>query len=250
MKKTLLSIFAVLFAVAALVLAPAAQASVISFDFSASGPKLGAGYVDAYGTWSHNASRVTGASAAGDPVIGQQAGFSDFNFWDAVGFSEYPLDYGQTYDFQPGFTLPYYGGEFNVWQAGSDPYVPSYGSALFGGALNLSTITMAADGMGFTLTGTLTNMWYDDSLGQSVLSDIAAADAADFTMYVATNKDLVNRLNRFKGNVKTSVVSGQVSIPDAHATPEPASLALLASALGLSLVFFARQRQRVFSNIG
>ncbi|KMY68598.1 hypothetical protein AAU61_02885 [Desulfocarbo indianensis] len=246
MNKTLLTIAALVLAAAALILAPAAQASVISFDFGSSGPKLGSGSVNSRGYWSHNASYITGASSAGDPVTGQQAGFSDFNFWDAVGYGEYPLGYGQTYDFRSGFSLPYYNNEFNVWQAGADPYTPSYGSALFGGLLNLSTITMAADGMGFTLTGTLTNMWYDDSLGQSVLSDISSATAADFTMYVATNKDLVRSLNKGSGTVKTSVVSGQVSIPDAHATPEPASLALLASALGLSLVFFARQRQRVF----
>lgn len=218
-----------------------AQASAISFDFSASGSQLGHGRVDSSGNWVHNASRINGTTTPGDPAVGGQAGFSDFNFWYAVGFGEYPLDYGQTYDFQDGFSLPYFNGEFLVWADGADPYDP-HGGAMFGGTLNLSTITMAADGMGFSLTGTLTDMWFDDSIASTVLFDIASADSADFIMYVAANKDLVDRLNRGKGNTKTTVVSGSISIDQAQATPEPSGVLLMASALGLGLFLFHRQR--------
>jgi hypothetical protein len=218
-----------------------AQASTISIEFGASGSQLGRGRVDSSGNWVHNASRINGTTTPGDPAVGNQAGFSDFNLWDAVGFGEYPLDYGVTYDFRDGFYLPYFNGDFLVWDEGADPYNP-YGGAMFGGTLNLSTITMAADGMGFSLSGTLTDMWFDDSIASTVLFDIANADSADFTMYVAANKDLVDRLNRGKGNTKTKVVSGSISIDQAQATPEPSGVLLMASALGCGLFLFHRQR--------
>jgi hypothetical protein len=218
-----------------------AQASPISIDFSASGSQLGQGRVDSSGNWVHNASRINGTTTPGDPAQGGQAGFSDFNFWDAVGFGEYPLHYGETYDFQGGFNLPYFDGEFLVWGEGADPYDP-HGGAMFGGSLNLSTITMATDGMGFFLSGTLTDMWFDDSIASTVLFDIANAPSANFSMYVAANRDLVDRLNRFKGNTKTKVLSGSISIGQTLATPEPSSFFLMVSGLGLGLFWFHRQR--------
>lgn len=241
MRRLIIACVALIALLVPLVLAQTAPASLVAFDFSASGRQLGQGRVDSNGNWAHNHSRISGTTTPGDPATGNLAGFSDFNIWDAVGFGEYPLNYGETYDFQPGFNLPYYNGEFRVWHEGDDPYSPR-GPAMFGGSLNLSTITMATNGRGFSLTGTLTNTWFDQSIGSSVLSDIANAPSADFSMYVAANKDLVNRLNRFKGNTKTTVISGYISIDQAHATPEPGSFLLLASALSMCLFIYARRR--------
>jgi hypothetical protein len=221
--------------------AQTAPASVISFEFSASGGSWGQGRIDALGTWWHEPSVINNASTPGDPVVGNLAGFSPFNFWDAVGLGEYPLDYGQTYDIRPGFSLPFFDGEFRVWDESIGALWP-FSDAIFGGALNLSTITMASDGMGFSLSGTLSDMWFDNSIASSVLSDIASAPSADFSLFVAVNKDLVNGLNRFKGNIRTTVTGGSLSAIQAQATPEPASIALMALGLGMLLLFYARQR--------
>jgi len=236
MKKLFLLFAALLALLVPLAAAQTAPACVMSFEFGASGCHWGRGSIDAFGNWSHNANLITGTTTPGDPAVGNLAGFSDFNFWDAIGFGEYPLDYGETYDVRPGFTLPYLGGEFRVWDQGGSPY-----DAMFGGSLNLSTITMAANGRGFSLSGTLSDMWFDDSIASSVLSDIASAPSADFSMFVAANKDVVKGLNRFKGKIKTTVTGGFICAVQAQATPEPASIFLLAAALGLCLLFYARR---------
>ena len=242
MRRSSRHILSILLGLALLVLPVVCAAA--SFEYGYSTGSWGTGKLTGKGMLKFRWTPVMATSNLQDPLIGAYASFSRFDLYDALGDKKF--DYGQTYktiDSQP-FT---YGDEFvvtpdkpkNAWKV-RDTDIQN---AVFTGELNLSSIGFDNTGTVMTLTGYITNIGINNTIGSETLKQFQQGSQADFSLVISSpSKDLVAMLNKGKGNAAFHVNSGIVS-GGGVAAPEPGTLALAGSALA-GLVAWQRRRRK------
>ncbi|MBI4799824.1 MAG: PEP-CTERM sorting domain-containing protein [Desulfarculus sp.] len=230
-----------------LALPTAALASTIEF----------AGTPDDKGVHLHSQGRVnfqwvpvTGSSGApGDPVNNEYWGANDLRVFDAIG---------RTFG-APGYQLQagdsFSGLNYNLAMWFDRTYLPNiesknqtptgYTTWDFSANLHITSISFP-DAYHMVIGGQITNM-LNRLTGSAVLSDLAAAQAVDFTINIVGNSrtpegGLLYALNSSDksawGNISGSLVPG-----GGAAVPEPGSLLLFGSAAGL-LGWWRRRQQK------
>jgi hypothetical protein len=237
-KKTFLMLLACGFLLAPVL----AQASSISFGGMYPGQTPSTND-DGKGVHLHSQGRInfqwvpaTGTDPAGDPAGSLWFGMPDLNVFDAIG---------KTKDYKAGdFNLnvgDYFGGldwDLPMWFADSSNLsnINAQDAApddpAFSGEFNLTSIDFPSD-YNIILGGHLTN-GVNNMLGSSVLNDLADAEGADFTISIVASPktgaaSFVDTLNSGKGSTWANI-TGKIKPGDA-AVPEPATMALLGSAL-------------------
>jgi hypothetical protein len=215
-------------------------AAASSFEFG--GNDVGKGvHLHSQGRVNFQWVSVTGSSGdASDPVNNQYWGANDLNIFAAIGkeFGTYTLQAGDSFT-GLNYVIPMWLDNSDLPNINAqDQTASGYTSWDFTGSLHITSISFPSI-YEIAITGTVTDM-VNHLLTSTVLGDLQAAKSTDFTINVVSSyrtddtqsQGFLTALN--SSNLSSwANATGQAGM-GAAATPEPGTLTLAASALGLA----------------
>lgn len=234
-------------AVSVLLWPGAAFASTIEFGGTSDGKGV---HLHSQGRINFQWVPVTDTSGAdNDPANQLYWGANDLNVFAAIGqdFGSYSLQVGDSFT-GLNYTIPMWLDYSNRPNINAQNQGSSYTGWDYTGSMHITSISFPSI-YEIVITGQVTDM-VNHLLGSTVLSDLQAAQTLDFTINVLRSyRTDSSQSQGFLTALNSSGLSSWANIegslgPHVAATPEPGTLGLAASALGLGMVRWLRRRAR------